>query len=106
MDAVFKALAHPGRRALLDKLRARPGRTLNELAATLDGMTRQAVTKHLAQLADANLVVTVRRGREKLHYLNPAPISDIYARWIGKYDRARVRALARLKKGLEHGDDE
>jgi len=79
MDDVFKALADPSRRLLLDRLRSRNGQTLGELTEHLD-MTRQAVTKHLAILEEANLVVTVRRGREKLHYLNPAPIHDIARR--------------------------
>ena len=99
-DSVFKALANPSRRYLLDRLRADNGQTLGELCDGLD-MTRQAVTKHLALLERANLVVTIRRGREKLHYLNPAPISDIYDRWIGKYEHRRVRALSDLKKALE-----
>jgi DNA-binding transcriptional ArsR family regulator len=100
MDEVFKALADSSRRLLLDRLHANNGQTLGELCAELD-MSRQAVSKHLALLEAANLVVTVRRGREKLHYLNPVPIHDIYERWIGKYERDHVRALARLKKGLE-----
>ena len=100
MDAVFKALADASRRQLLDSLHARNGQTLNELCGQLD-MTRQAVTKHLVLLEDANLVVAQRRGREKLHYLNPVPINDIADRWIGKYERHRLSALAELKKGLE-----
>ncbi len=100
MDAVFRALADPVRRRLLDSLHARNGRTLNELCEGHD-MTRQAVTKHLAVLEEANLVVTLRRGREKLHYLNPVPIQDIADRWIGKYERSRLRALADLKRNLE-----
>ncbi len=100
MDAVFKALADPTRRQLLDSLRARNGRTLGELCEHVD-MTRQAVTKHLAILAAANLVVTQKRGREKLHYLNPVPINDIADRWIGKYEHSRLRALADLKRNLE-----
>jgi DNA-binding transcriptional ArsR family regulator len=100
MDEVFKALADPTRRELLDRLRAENGQTLNELTARL-AMTRQAVSKHLAILEDANLVATVRRGREKLHYLNPVPIGEIYDRWIGRYERARVAALADLKRALE-----
>ena len=103
MDAVFRALADPSRRRLLDRLRARNGQSLNELREGLD-MTRQAVTKHLVILEAANLVATVKRGREKLHFLNPIPINEIAERWIGKYERGRVRALAELKKTLE-GDD-
>jgi len=100
MDEVFKALADPSRRELLDSLNARNGQTLHELCGGLD-MTRQSVSKHLAVLAEANLVTTVRRGREKLHYLNAAPISDITERWISRYDQARVQSLADLKKALE-----
>lgn len=100
MDAVFKALADPSRRKLLDQLREKNGQILSELCEHLD-MTRQAVTKHLALLEKANLVATVWRGREKLHYLNPMPIHEIYERWIGKYERQRLRALHDLKKGLE-----
>jgi DNA-binding transcriptional ArsR family regulator len=103
MDAVFKALADPSRRELLDRLYAENGQTLNELCARLV-MTRQAVSKHLAILEDANLVATVKRGREKLHYLNPVPIHEIAERWIGKYERHRLRALSDLKKGLEERD--
>jgi DNA-binding transcriptional ArsR family regulator len=100
VDAVFKALADPSRRKLLDELHKSNGQTLGELCEHLD-MTRQAVTKHLALLEAANLVATVWRGREKLHYLNPAPLHEIYERWIGKYERRRLRALSDLKKGLE-----
>ena len=100
MDAVFKALADPGRRQLLDQLRRKNGQTLTELCGQLD-MTRQAVSKHLAVLEKANLVASVRRGREKLHYLNPVPLHEIYERWIGKYERHRLQALSDLKKGLE-----
>ncbi len=100
MDAVFRALADPVRRRLLDRLHARNGQTLSELCEGHD-MTRQAVTKHLAILEAANLVVTLRRGREKLHYLNPVPIHDIADRWIGKYEHSRLRALADLKRTLE-----
>lgn len=100
MDAVFKALADPVRRQLLDRLHARNGQTLGELCEGQD-MTRQAVTKHLAILEDANLIATQRRGREKLHYLNPVPIHDIAERWIGKYERTRLRALSDLKRKLE-----
>jgi DNA-binding transcriptional ArsR family regulator len=104
MDAVFKALADASRRQLLDRLYANNGQTLNELCARLD-MTRQAISKHLALLEAANLVVRVRRGREKLHYLNPVPIHDIAERWIGKYERTRLVALSKLKKKLEKKND-
>jgi DNA-binding transcriptional ArsR family regulator len=100
MDKVFKALADPGRRLLLDRLRADNGQTLGQLCEHLD-MTRQAVTKHLKLLEEASLVVTIRRGREKLHFLNPLPIHQIADRWIGKFERGRLRALAELKKQLE-----
>ncbi len=105
MDAVFKALADPTRRQLLDRLFARNGQTLGALCAEAK-MSRQAVTKHLALLEAANLVATQRRGREKLHYLNPVPINEIAERWIGKYERHRVRALADLKKNLEGKNDD
>src|SRR5487761_454318 len=100
MDDVFKALADPSRRMLLDSLNAHNGQTLRQLCAGLD-MARQSVSKHLAVLQAAGLVTTVWRGREKLHYLNAAPISDIAERWISRYDRPRVSALAELKKVLE-----
>jgi DNA-binding transcriptional ArsR family regulator len=100
VDKVFKALADPSRRKLLDQLHVNNGQTLSELCEHLD-MTRQAVTKHLGLLEAANLVVTVWRGREKLHYLNPVPLQEIYDRWIGKYERVRLRALNELKKRLE-----
>jgi DNA-binding transcriptional ArsR family regulator len=100
MDAVFKALADPSRRKLLDELRKENGQTLSELCEHLD-MTRQAVTKHLVLLEKANLIAVVWRGREKLHYLNPMPLHEIYERWIGKYERHRLKALSDLKKGLE-----
>lgn len=102
VDWVLRALADPTRRQLLDRLRANNGQTLNELCKGMD-MTRQAVTKHLAVLEAANLVVAVKRGREKFHYLNPAPIAEILDRWIDKYDRHRVQALNDLKKALEDG---
>lgn len=105
MDDVFRALADPSRRELLDRLRSDNGQTLGDLCARLD-MTRQAVSKHLAILEAANLVVTVRRGREKLHYLNPVPIHDIADRWIGKFERGRLDALAQLKRALERGSGE
>jgi DNA-binding transcriptional ArsR family regulator len=100
MDAVFKALADPVRRALLDSLHARNGQTLGELCEGRE-MTRQAVTKHLAILEEANLVASRKQGREKLHYLNPVPIHEIADRWIGKYERSRLAALADLKRSLE-----
>ncbi|MDE2011573.1 MAG: helix-turn-helix transcriptional regulator [Alphaproteobacteria bacterium] len=100
MDAVFRALADPSRRQLLDRLHARNGQTLNELCDGL-GMTRQAVTKHLAILEEANLVAPQRRGREKLHFINPVPINEIAERWIGKFERGRLQALADLKRNLE-----
>ncbi|AZO60508.1 MAG: metalloregulator ArsR/SmtB family transcription factor [Mesorhizobium sp.] len=100
MDAVFRALADPTRRQLLDSLYARNGQTLNALCERMD-MTRQAVTKHLAILEEANLVATVRRGREKEHYLNPVPINEVAERWIGKFERHRLDALSDLKKRLE-----
>lgn len=103
MDAVFRALADPSRRHLLDSLQTRNGQTLGELCEDHD-MTRQAVTKHLAILEEANLVTTQKRGREKLHYLNPVPIHEIADRWIGKYERSRLRALSDLKKNLEGKD--
>ena len=105
MDDVFKALADASRRELLDRLYGRPGQTLGELCQGLE-MSRQAVSKHLAILAEANLVATVRRGREKLHYLNPVPIHDIADRWIGKYQLAPLTALAALKSRLEENEDD
>ena len=104
MDEVFKALADASRRELLDRLRAENGQTLGELCARL-AMTRQAVSKHLAILEAANLVATVWRGREKLHYLNPVPIHEIADRWIGKFERSRLQALGDLKKALETRDE-
>ena len=103
MDLVFKALADASRRELLDRLRADNGQTLNELCMRLD-MTRQAVSKHLAILEEANLIATIKRGREKLHYLNPVPIHDIGDRWISKFERSRLQALSELKKTLEAGE--
>jgi DNA-binding transcriptional ArsR family regulator len=104
MDKVFKALADPARRLLLDRLFADNGQTLGQLCAHLD-MTRQAVSKHLAVLEEANLVVTMWRGREKLHYLNPVPIHEIADRWIGKFEQGRLRALADLKRQMEGETD-
>ena len=103
MDDVFRALSDASRRELLDRLRADNGQTLKELCARL-AMTRQAVSKHLAILEEANLVATVRRGREKLHYLNPVPIHEIAQRWIGKFERSRLDALSEMKKALEAGE--
>lgn len=100
MDTVFKALADPSRRQLLDSLHARNGQTLGELCEGHD-MTRQAVTKHLAVLENANLIATRKEGREKLHFLNPVPIFGIADRWIEKFERGRLRALNQLKKNLE-----
>ena len=99
-DLVFRALADASRRALLDRLFERNGQTLGELTQDM-AMSRQAVAKHLAILAEAALVTTMRRGREKLHYLNPVPIAEIADRWIGKFEKARVEALVALKKELE-----
>ena len=107
MDKVFKALADASRRELLDRLRADNGQTLGQLCANVAhlDMSRQAVTKHLAVLEEANLVVVIWRGREKLHYLNPVPIHEIASRWIGKFERARLEALADLKDKLEGESD-
>jgi DNA-binding transcriptional ArsR family regulator len=99
-DLLFKALADPSRRKLLDVLHEHDGRTLNELCEHLD-MTRQGVTQHLDLLEAANLVATVRRGREKLHFLNPTPLQEIYDRWLAKFERSRVKALRDLKRRLE-----
>ena len=102
-DALFKALADPSRRKLLDLLHASDGRTLNELCEHLD-MSRQGVTQHLALLESANLVATVWRGREKLHFLNPVPLQEIYERWIAKFEKPRLKALGDLKRRLEKGN--
>jgi DNA-binding transcriptional ArsR family regulator len=102
-DLLFRALADPVRRALLDRLRETPGQTLGALIAGLP-MSRQAVSKHLAVLEDANLVAVVRRGREKLHYLNPVPIQQIAARWIGAFEADRVAAIVEFKRRLESED--
>src|SRR5215468_9698759 len=99
-DVLFKALADPSRRRLLDVLRAHDGRTLNELCEYLD-MTRQGVTQHLAVLEAANLVAIVWQGREKLHFLNPIPLQEIYERWIAKFEKRRLKALSNLKRRLE-----
>lgn len=100
VDLLFKALADPSRRKLLDVLYAHDGRTLNELCEHLD-MTRQGVTQHLALLEAANLVATVRSGREKLHFLNPVPLQEIHGRWIAKFEKPRLQALHSLKNHLE-----
>jgi len=92
MEEVFRALADGSRRELLDRLRAGNGQTLGDLCDRLN-MTRQAVSKHLGILEEANLIATVKRGREKLHYLNPVPIHEIGERWIGKFERSRLQAL-------------
>ena len=105
MDAVFRALADPNRRQLLDSLHARNGQTLGELCGHMD-MTRQAVTKHLAILEEANLIATAWRGREKLHFINPVPINEIAERWIGKFERNRLKVLSDLKRRLENETDE
>ncbi|MFC4500986.1 MULTISPECIES: ArsR/SmtB family transcription factor [Streptomyces] len=100
MDKVFKALADDTRRRLLDRLHERGGQTLGELVACVD-MARQSVTQHLAVLEAANLVVTVRRGREKLHYLNPVSLHEIQERWIDKFERPRLRVLSDVKRRAE-----
>lgn len=102
-DLLFKALADPSRRKLLDRLYARDGQTLSELCEHLD-MTRQSVTQHLDLLEAANLVTTLRRGREKLHLLNPVPLQDVYERWLAKFEKPRLKALHGLKQRLE-GDE-
>lgn len=99
-DLLFKALADPSRRKLLDQLHAQDGQTLGQLCEHLK-MTRQGVTQHLAALEAANLVATARSGREKLHFLNPVPLQDIHERWIAKFERPRLKALAHLKRKLE-----
>lgn len=100
MDTVFKALADKTRRELLDRLFAIDGQTLGELCEYLS-MTRQAVTKHLVILEEANLIVTQWKGREKFHYLNPVPIQEIHERWISKYEQGRLAAISNLKQSLE-----
>lgn len=99
-DLLFKALSDPGRRKLMDRLHANDGQTLGELCRHLD-MTRQGVTQHLLVLQEANLVAVVWRGREKLHFLNPVPLQDLYDRWIRKFERPRLKALRELKHRLE-----
>src|SRR5689334_17962630 len=103
-DLLFKALADPSRRKLLDQLHAHDGQTLNELCEHLD-MTRQGVAQHLNVLEAANLVAVLWRGREKLHFLNPVPLQEIYERWIAKFEKPRLKAIAELRKKMEkaHG---
>lgn len=103
-DNVFRALADSSRRRLLDRLYANNGQTLSELCEDLD-MTRQAVTQHLGVLEAANLITTRWRGREKLHYLNPVPLQEIYERWIRKFERHQLSALHKLKHRLEGDND-
>jgi len=103
-DLLFKALADPSRRTLLDILHAHDGRTLTELCDHL-AMTRQGVTQHLAILEAAQLVATERRGREKLHFLNPVPLQQLYERWIAKFEQPRLKALDDLKRRLEKDDE-
>jgi DNA-binding transcriptional ArsR family regulator len=102
-DVLFKALADPSRRKLLDLLHQHDGRSLNDLCEHLD-MTRQGVTQHLDVLEAANLVAVIRRGREKLHFINPVPLQAIYDRWIAKFERPRLKALRDLKRRLEKSD--
>ena len=99
-DLLFKSLADPGRRKLLDVLHAHDGQTLNELCEHLE-MSRQGVTQHLNLLEQANLVAIVWRGREKLHFLNPVPLQQVYERWIAKFEKPRLKAIADLKRKLE-----
>ena len=102
-DLLFKALADPSRRKLLDLLHAHDGRTLNELCEYLE-ITRQGVTQHLGLLEAANLIATVRHGREKLHFLNPVPLQEIFERWVAKFEKPRLKALSDLKRRLEKSD--
>ena len=104
-DLLFKALADPARRELLDRLHAHDGQTLTELCQHL-AMTRQGVTQHLAVLEAADLLATVWRGREKVHFLNPVPLQEIYDRWIRKFERPRLKALRDLKRRLEQEEVE
>ena len=103
-DLLFKARADPSRRKLLDLLLAHDGRTLNELCEHMD-MTRQGVAQHLGVLEAANLIATVWQGREKLHFLNPVPLQQIYERWITKFEKRRLKALSHLKRRLENAHD-
>jgi DNA-binding transcriptional ArsR family regulator len=100
-NLLFKALADPSRRKLLDLLHAHDGRSLNDLCEHLD-MTRQGVTQHLGVLEAANLVATHWQGREKLHFINPVPLQEIYERWIAKFEKPRLKALHNLKRRLEN----
>lgn len=102
-DPLFKALADPNRRKLLDVLHANDGQTLGQLCEHVE-MTRQGVTQHLDVLEAANLVTTLRIGREKLHFLNPVPLQDIHERWIAKFEKPRLKALHALKRKLENGN--
>ncbi len=104
-DKVFKALADVSRRELLDRLRKKNGLTLGELCEG-HKMSRQAVTKHLVLLEEANLVVTRKQGREKLHYLNPVPVHEIYVRWISRFEQGRLDALHNLKQALKEADND
>jgi DNA-binding transcriptional ArsR family regulator len=103
-DLLFKALADPSRRKLLDLLHAQDGRTLSDLCDNLF-MTRQGVTQHLSILETANLVTIQWQGREKLHFLNPVPLQEIYERWIAKFEKPRLKALSNLKQRLEKNND-
>ena len=104
IEQVFKALADASRRIILDTLRAQNGKTLNELCVGHE-MSRQAVSKHLLILEKANLVITRKKGRHKLHYLNPVPVHEIYMRWIGKFESGRLQALDNLKQALNNKED-
>jgi len=104
-DAVFRALADASRRELLDRLHARNGQTLGELCRGLE-MSRQAVTKHLTILEEANLISWTRQGRERLHFINPVPIHEIAERWIRKFEQPRLEALSELKRRLEGRSDD
>lgn len=103
IDKVFKALADPSRRKVLDRLHSKNGQTLSELCKGMD-MARQSMTQHLGLLEEANLVTVQWQGREKLHYINPVPINEIYMRWIGKFEQSRLQALHNLKQALEEKD--
>lgn len=103
-DKVFKALADPSRRKLLDLLAENNGQTLGKLCEGLD-MTRQSVTQHLGLLEQANLISTLRRGREKLHFINPVPLHDVYERWVAKFEKGRLSLLHDLKQALERKDE-
>ncbi|SHF90991.1 transcriptional regulator, ArsR family [Loktanella atrilutea] len=103
-NKVFKALADPTRRSLLDSLCDANGQTLGQLCTAMD-MTRQSVTQHLALLEGANLISTTRRGREKLHFINPVPLHDVYERWVRKFETARLGLLHDLKEQLERNDE-